>query len=424
MAESTDQKANIQQPRQPKFIAVCHQKGGIGKTTTVCNLAASVAHAGSGLRVVVIDLDPQGAASSQLGETDELASIGAYDVIVSGEIGQGAIQTTKISNCLLVPATAQLAAPEADEAMRSLSYDDVRKQLIENLAGTDLVIIDCPSGLGTNASLAVSIADAIILPTPPHVSEVRALRQTIEHVKRLRDDAENIVIPLITKCDTRNQAQATIMSDLHDELGDMWMAITVPQDPAINEAALVNALLFENNDSAPASKAYRELAAEISSRLGLGMPQAEEVEENVTPIDDEDAKEAISERPAPKQEQIPESLRAPPSESDAPSSISPSDTTPDDTSDDAQEPVQEPTQETSSDTIPEPDSAEAPIEQRSEAQQKLGRVLIILLVLCLLSLSGVGTFIVLLNSANLIWVIGAAAVLIGSIVAGRIFKLL
>jgi chromosome partitioning protein len=419
MAESTDTKANAQQPRQPKFIAVGHQKGGIGKTTTVCNLAASIAHAGTGLRVVVIDLDPQGAASRLLGENDELAPIGAYDVIVTGEIGQGAIQTTKITNCLLLPATEQLVAPDADEAMRSLSNEDVRKQLVKNLAGTDLVIIDSPSGLGINASLAMSIADTIIMPTPPHVAEVRALRQTIEHVKRLRSDAEDIILTLITMSDTRNQAQATIISDLQDELGDMLSAISVPQDPAIGDAALVDALLFDNNKNAPAAKAYRELATEISSRLGLGMPKPVQAESVDAPADD-DLKEASPDHTDPDVEAIPESLRTPPSEPDAPSSDTPSDTSSDTAADDTSDEIPDDT----SDETHEPNITEAAAEDKSDAQRKLGRALKFILVFCLLAVSGVGTFFVLLDPANLDWVLGAIGVLIGGFIAGRFFKLL
>ena len=267
--------------RTPAILAVAHQKGGTGKTTTVCNLAACFAGAGNGYRVVVIDLDPQAAASHQLSQGG-LSAIGSYEVIVEGQIARGAIQLTKIQHCLLIPATDKLIMSEIDATTRNLDFDQVRERLLENLRGTDLIIVDCPAGFGTIATMAMVIADLVLIPTTPLHFETIALRQTIEHLERLRRNARSRLSVVLTMCDSDNAAQNKMSADIRAEWKSLVSSVHIPRDPAMEEALVAETAVVDHQPQSQSALAYGRLAVDVGHHLGFEMQPMPETEAKTT----------------------------------------------------------------------------------------------------------------------------------------------
>lgn len=183
----------------PKTITFAQQKGGTGKTVSVCWMAwlLSQQH-----RVAVVDLDPQGATTALLSAADTHVH-GAYDFMVAREVPKDAVVRSKLSNCMLLPATDALLMAEMDSRVQSLNFEDVRLRMARAFQSFDYVLIDCSSGLGILTSLAMTLADKIVMPVFQATLEIRALNGTFEHVSRMRRDASDvaIVLPVMTEQD-------------------------------------------------------------------------------------------------------------------------------------------------------------------------------------------------------------------------------
>lgn len=235
----------------PKYIAFAQQKGGSGKTASVCWVALllSMQH-----RVAVIDLDPQGGASALLGSNGQFTH-GAYDLIVGGDVPKDVVVRSRIPKCMLVPATSALIMAEMDVRIQSLSFDQVQNRINKAFQSFDYVVFDCGSGLGILTSMAMSISDLVIMPLPPGELEERALGSTFEHLSRLRRDAEEISLAL------------PIMRDhfAENHVDDMMVSSTViPLDSDVLYKLQHNLLHSSGPDTSdPLISAYYALLHEI-----------------------------------------------------------------------------------------------------------------------------------------------------------------
>lgn len=175
-----------------KTFAFAQQKGGSGKTISVCWMAWLLSR---DHRVVVLDLDPQGGATALLGSMGSHQH-GAYDLLVDGDIPKGVVVRSKFSNCMLVPATDSLIMAEMDTRVQSLVFDDVRKRVAKAFQSFDYILIDCGSSLSILTSLAMSISDKVIMPLPDGGLEDRALLATYLHMSRMRRDVLDVALAL------------------------------------------------------------------------------------------------------------------------------------------------------------------------------------------------------------------------------------
>jgi len=461
--------------RAPQIVAIAHQKGGTGKTTTVCNLAASLADRENGLRVIVIDLDPQAAASVQLCD-EELSVIGAYDVIVAGHVARAAIQPTKIKNCLLIPATQRLVMSEMDAQTRAISFEEVSQRLRDNLQGSDIILLDCPAGFGTIATMAMTIADLVIVPTPPLHFESRALRQTIEHMDRLRRQARGRLAVVLTMVDLENPAQRQIAEQIREEWRSVLVPVEVPRDPAMDGAVVAGELIVDFDPASPAAHAYRQLASEIGRRVGFDLP---DVPDPAQPNESADAEGAPAPSPTPpptpaptlppppiQSGPIPEILRQPPATGepapDAPTSApapdlapapelvsptlppapaAPELNVPDDAAPNDDEGWVDIAEQAPADADIVPPSSDPPspqprymeaattpapgdTETDGKARPTISSVFWkLLLVVALMAVAGVATFLVLVDIGFLPWVLGAALILLIFIFPALLFRL-
>jgi len=262
MTDETAEKSNT------RIIAVAHLKGGTGKTTTVCALAASLASLKPNLKVCVIDLDPQGASSLHLGGEGPF-EIGSYDAVISGKPLNDTVRKTHIDNCDLIPATPRLILSEMDLASRSMSFDALATHLKDPSEGYDVILVDCPSGFGMISTMVMTIADLVVIPTPPMFFAVRALRETISYLNRLRRDARVFAAVVLTMVEADNSLHAMMAKKVRRDWGDLVMPTAIPREAKVEEAAMESKSLLRQFPGAASARAYEKLAGSLAFRLGL-----------------------------------------------------------------------------------------------------------------------------------------------------------
>lgn len=255
-------------PARPRVVAVAQQKGGTGKTTIVCNLAATIANIDPTVQTVIIDLDSQGSASLQM-TGHAHAKTGAWDYVISGRMPKGFIQRTHIDTCLIIPATQRLLLSDTDMIAHDVSYPEIGRRLRANMRSVDLILIDCPAGFGAVSTMAMAIADLVLMPTQPAFFAVKSLRQTIKHVERLRRNGRDRCAIALSMIDADNPVHTTIADHIRSEFKSIVLPTPLPLDAAAEEAAATNTLVVETSPQSAVSAAYPSFAAAVMRRAGI-----------------------------------------------------------------------------------------------------------------------------------------------------------
>jgi len=257
--------------RRARIIAVANQKGGVGKTTTAVNLAT--AWAASGRRVLVIDLDPQGNASTGLGIARAARGVTSYDLLLGDtELAQAAIATA-VPGLLLVPASSDLAGAELELGPRPQREFLLSRAIRLHLADYDEVLIDCPPSLNLLTINALVAADRVLVPLQCEFYALEGLAQlmhTIERVQRGLNPGLALQGVLLTMYDRRNNLCDRVAADVRGHFGDKVYDTVIPRNVRVSEAPShgLPVLLYDQRCSG--SQAYVELAAEMLRRGAMG----------------------------------------------------------------------------------------------------------------------------------------------------------
>lgn len=245
-----------------RSIAVFNQKGGVGKTTTVINLADALANKGH--RVLILDLDPQGNATSGLNIQKDREEM-IYDYLLGAE-GNFAVQVK--DNLSIIPSGAGLAGIEIEFARRD-DWQTVLKDRIAELEDYDYIVMDCPPSLGILSILALTAADGILIPVQCEYYALEGLSQLMESIQLVRGgfnpDLE-IEGVLLTMYDGRTNLSMQVVEEVKNYFKDAVFSTVIPRNVRLAEAPSYGMSIMDYDKNSRGAKAYASLADEVEKR--------------------------------------------------------------------------------------------------------------------------------------------------------------
>jgi chromosome partitioning protein len=261
---------NAPERKRPRVLVVANQKGGVGKTTTAINLGTALAAVGE--TTLVIDLDPQGNASTGLGIGRNDRKVSSYDVLTGGVPLAEAIIPTRIPGLHIVPATVDLSGAEFElisEARRNFRLRDALTEFAASDSRFSYALIDCPPALGLLTVNAMAAADAVVVPLQCEFFALEGLSQLLKTIERVRTNLNpelEVQGVVLTMFDKRNNLSDEVAADVRAHLGDKVYQTVIPRNVRISEAPShgLPALVYDLR--CPGSQAYIKLAGELIQR--------------------------------------------------------------------------------------------------------------------------------------------------------------
>lgn len=248
-------------------IAIANQKGGVGKTTTAINIATAMA--ATGWKTLLVDLDPQGNASTGLGIAANARGFSSYDLLLQEATLAQAAQATDVPGLDIVPATQDLSGAEVE----LVGVEDRTARLGQALSyrsGYDICFIDCPPSLGLLTLNALGAANTLLVPLQCEFFALEGLSQLLQTVERVQERFNpdlGIIGVVLTMFDRRNRLTDQVADDVRDCLGKLVFEAVIPRNVRLSEAPShgLPALIYDH--ACPGSRAYIALARELIGRL-------------------------------------------------------------------------------------------------------------------------------------------------------------
>jgi len=259
-------------PGQATVVAIANQKGGVGKTTTTVSLAGALAQ--GGVRVLVVDLDPQGNASTGLDVRIGSDERSTYDVIVSGLDVASAVRTTDVDGLMVLPSSLELAGAEV-ELVHAMARERALARALNAARGDhDVILIDCPPSLGLLTINAFVAADQLLVPIQCEYYALEGLTQLLRTVGLVEENLNpglSIGSVALTMYDARTRLAQQVVEEVRAFFGPRAYDTVIPRTVRLSEAPSYAQPITVFDPEGRGADAYRALAAEFAQMLGLEM---------------------------------------------------------------------------------------------------------------------------------------------------------
>ena len=259
--------SDLSRPEGPKIIAVANQKVGVGKTTTAINLAAGLVEEGK--RVLVVDLDPQGNASTGLGVDLDARDYTTYELLLEDIDLNDVIQETDLPGLCIIPATVDLSSADIEllsAEKRSFLLHDALRQTQMDAFKFDFILIDCPPSLNLLTVNAMIAAHSVLVPLQSEFFALEGLSQLMLTVREVRQSGNKelrIEGVVLTMYDRRNNLSQQVEHDARSNLGDLVFKTVIPRNVRVSEAPSFAMPVLSYDSQSKGAVAYRALATEI-----------------------------------------------------------------------------------------------------------------------------------------------------------------
>lgn len=258
-------------PERPRRLAISNQKGGVGKTTTTVNLAAGLAR--NGLKILVVDLDPQGNASTALGVEHREGTVSSYELLLGACTPEQVIQrSTANGNLFCIPATIDLAAVEIElvsKVRREYRLRDALSPEFIKEAGFDYVFVDCPPSLGLLTTNALNAVEEVLIPIQCEYYALEGVNQLLKYITMVQHQLNpqlHISAILLTMFDGRTKLAEEVSADVRNTFGALVLRNRIPRSVKVSEAPGFGQTVLDYDPGSRGSMAYMDAAKELANR--------------------------------------------------------------------------------------------------------------------------------------------------------------
>jgi chromosome partitioning protein len=251
-----------------KIIAVVNQKGGVGKTTTAINVAAQLADGKHS--VLLVDLDPQGNASSGLGIVKDQAAKTTYDVLCRGVSLADAVHESHVAQLFVLPANSNLAGAEVELVNQAQREFALQRALAS--AAYDYIIVDCPPSLGLLTINGLTAATSVLIPVQTEYYALEGLSQLLNTVQAVRGSTNpnlELLGIALTMFDKRNSLSEQVQAEVKNYFGDKLFHTIIPRNVRLAEAPSYGRTIYEHDRWSKGARAYKALSKEVQQRLNI-----------------------------------------------------------------------------------------------------------------------------------------------------------